>query len=126
MIGQDDIFSALESALRFEKTSVIVRSSSVIAEIHGLLTVWRGTEWVTLGEEGGTHVHLKLEAGCRLRYRQSDDKNAALEFTGAGGELLCRVTFRGTNRAKTGQYDPARAAMVCEQFSHLANERAAT
>ena len=126
MISQSQILSALEAALKFEKTSVIVRSSSAIAEVHGLLTIRRGTEWVTLGEEGRTHVHLKIVEGCRLHYRQSDDRNSALELTGPDGELLCCVTFRGTNRAKTGQYDPARAAMVCERFGHLANECAAT
>ena len=82
MISQDQIVSALESALGFEETSVIVRSSSAVAEVHGLLTVQRGTEWITLGEEGRTHVHLKIAEGCRLRYRQPNDKNAALEWQG--------------------------------------------
>ncbi len=126
MISQDEILSALESALRFERTSVIVRSSGAIAEVHGLLTVRRRAEWVTLGDEGQTHIHLKIVGGCRLHYRQSDDKNAALELTGPDGEVLCRVTFRGTNRAKTGQYNPVRAARVCERFGHLANECATT
>lgn len=126
MIGREEILTALESALRFDETSVIVRSPSAIAEVHGLLTVREGTEWVTLGEEGRTHVHLKIVEGCRLRYRQSDDTNAALEFTGPDGELLCRVTFRGTNQAKTEQYNPVRAVMVCERFGHLAHACAAT
>lgn len=119
MISQDQIVSALESALGFEETSVIVRSSGAIAEVHGLLTVWRGTEWITLGEEGQTHVHLKIVEGCRLHYRQPDDKNAALELTGPDGDMLCRMTFRGTNRTKTDNYFPERASKIHERFACL-------
>ena len=120
MISQDQIVLALESALGFVETSVIVRSSGAIAEVHGLLTVWRGTEWITLGEEGQTHVHLKIVEGCRLRYRQSDNNNSALELAGADGEVLCRMTFRGTNRTKTDHYHPERALKIHESFGYLA------
>lgn len=120
MTGREQILAALETALGFGETSVIVRSSGAIAEVHGLLTVRQGAEWVTLGEEGQTHVHLKIEAGSRLLYRQQDEANAALELAGPDGELLCRVTFRGTNRAKAENYNPERAAKICECFSGLA------
>ncbi|OQW62734.1 MAG: hypothetical protein BVN29_18415 [Nitrospira sp. ST-bin5] len=120
MTGREQILAALETALGFGETSVIVRSSGAIAEVHGLLTVRQGAEWVTLGEEGQTHVHLKIEAGSRLLYRQQDEANAALELAGPDGELLCRVTFRGTNRAKAENYSPERAAKIRECFSGLA------
>ena len=119
MTGREQILSALEAALAFGNTSVIVRSSGAIAEVHGLLTLQQGTEWVTLGEEGQTHVHLKIEEGSRLLYRQQDEANAALEIIGADGDLLCRVTFRGTNRAKVENYHPERAAKLHERFSDL-------
>lgn len=119
MTGREQILSALEAALAFGNTSVIVRSSGAIAEIHGLLTLRQGTEWVTLGEEGQTHVHLKIEEGSRLLYRQQDEANAALEIIGADGDLLCRVTFRGTNRAKVENYHLERAAKLHERFSDL-------
>ncbi len=120
MTGREQILSALEAALAYGDTSVIVRSSGAIAEVHGLLTLRLGTEWVTLGEEGRTHVHLKIDEGSRLLYRQQDEANAALELVGADGDLLCRVTFRGTNRAKTEHYSPERAAKIHERFSCLA------
>ncbi len=120
MTGREQILAALETALGFGETSVIVRSSGAIAEVHGLLTVRQGAEWVTLGEEGQTHVHLKIEAGSRLLYRQQDEANAALELAGPDGELLCRVTFRGTNRAKAENYNPERVAKIRECFSGLA------
>ncbi|MEO5955561.1 MAG: hypothetical protein ABIR36_07725 [Nitrospiraceae bacterium] len=120
MTGREQILLALEAALVCGDTSVIVRSSGAIAEVHGLVTLRQGTEWVTLGEEGQTHVHLKIEDGCRLLYRQQDEANTALELLGADGDLLCRVSFRGTNRAKTEHYSPERAAKIHERFSCLA------
>ena len=120
MTGREQILSALEVALAYGDTSVIVRSSGAIAEVHGLLTLRQGTEWVTLGEEGKTHVHLKIDEDSRLLYRQQDEANAALELVGADGGLLCRVSFRGTNRAKTESYSPERAAKIHERFGCLA------
>lgn len=120
MTGRDHIIAALEAALAFMETSVIVRSAGAIAEVHGLLTVRQGAEWVTLGEEGSTHVHLKLQEGCRLRYTQPDEGNAALELLGPDGEVLCRVSFRGTNQARAENYNPERAANVRERFGCLA------
>ena len=120
MTGQDQILSALEAALAFGDTSVIVRSAGAIAEVHDLLTLRQGAEWVTLGEEGGTHVHLKIQDGCRLRYRQQDEGNAALELLGPEGDVLCRVSFRGTNQARAEHYNPERAANVRERFECLA------
>lgn len=120
MTGREQILAALEAALGFGETSVIVRSSGAIAEVHGLLTLRQGAGWVTLGEEGQTHVHLKIENGSRLGYRQPDEGNAALELAGPDGELFCRVTFRGTNQAKTELYRPERAAKIRERFNGLA------
>ena len=123
MTEWDEILTALEASLACGETSVIVRSAGAIAEVHGLLTVRQGEEWITLGEEGQTHVHLKVEDGCRLRYRQQDAGNAALELVGADGELRCRVSFRGTNQARAEQYDAERTRRIRAQFGRLA-ERA--
>ncbi len=120
MTGREQILPSLEAALAVGETSVIVRSAGAIAEIHGLVTVRQGAEWVTLGEEGQTHVHLKVEDGCRLRYTQPDEGNAALELLGPDGDVLCRVSFRGTNRAKMDTYCPERASKVHERFAGLA------
>ena len=120
MTGREQIISAMEAALACGETSVIVCSSGAIAEVHGLVTLRQGTEWVTLGEEGQTHVHLKIEDGSKLLYRQQDEANAALELVGPDGVLLCRVTFRGTNRAKTEQYRPDRATRIRKRFGCLA------
>jgi hypothetical protein len=120
MTSRDHIIAALEAALAFADTSVIVRSAGAIAEIHSLLTLRQGTEWVTLGEEGQTHVHLKIQKGCSLHYLQPDEGNAALELLEPGGNLICRVSFRGTNRARAENYHPERAANVRERFGFLA------
>lgn len=120
MTGRDQIIATIEAALACGETSVIVRSSGAIAEVQGLLTLRQGTEWVTLGEEGKTHVHLKIENGCRLRYTHPDEGNAALELLGTDEDVLCRVSFRGTNRARTATYNSDRAARVRERFGCLA------
>ena len=120
MTGREQILSALEAALACGETSVIVRSAGAIAEVHGLLTLRQGAEWVTLGEEGKTHVHLKIEVGCRLRYTQPDESNVALELVGTNEDLLCRVSFRGTNRARIETYNSDRAAQIRERFGCLA------
>ncbi|MGQ0554498.1 MAG: hypothetical protein ACT4PN_00940 [Nitrospiraceae bacterium] len=120
MTGRDEILSALEAALAYGETSVIVRSAGAIAEVHGLLTLRQGTEWVTLGEEGTTHVHLKIEEGSNLIYRHEDKANAALELVGPDGALFCRVTFRGTNQARVENYSPDRATQICQRFGCLA------
>lgn len=120
MIGRDHILATVEAALAFADTSVIVRSAGAIAEVHGLLMVRQGAEWVTLGEEGSTHVHLKIQDGCRLRYTQPDEGNAALELLGPDGDVLCRVSFRGTNQTRVENYSSERAAKVRERFGCLA------
>lgn len=120
MTGRDQIVAALKAALTFLDTSVIVRSAGAIAEVHGLLTLRQGAEWITLGEEGGTHVHLKIQEEYRLRYTQPDEGNAALELLGAEGEILCRISFRSTNQARAENYNSERAASVRERFGCLA------
>lgn len=119
MIDRDDLIAAIEAALAFGETSVIVRSAGAIAEVHDLLTLRQGAEWVTLGEEGGTHVHLKIQEGCRLRYAQPDEGNAALELLGSDGNVHCRVSFRGTNPARAKSYNCERAASVRVRFGRL-------
>lgn len=114
------IIRTIEAALAFGKTSVIVRSVGAIAEVHDLLTLRHGDEWVTLGEEGGTHVHLKIQDGCKLRYTQPDEGNAALELLGSDGDVLCRVSFRGTNPSRAESYNRERAANVSVRFGRLA------
>ncbi len=119
MTGRDHIIATLEAALAFVDTSAIVRSAGAIAEVHGLLTLRQGAEWITLGEECGTHVHLKIQEGYRLHYTQPNEGNAALELLGPDGDVLCRVSFRGTNQARAENYNPERAASVRKCFGCL-------
>jgi hypothetical protein len=123
MTEGNSIVNAIEAALSFPETSLIVRSTGAIAEIRGPLTLRQGTEWLTLGEEGGSHVHLKTEDICTLRYTHPDDSNAAVEILSVHGDVLCRVSFRGTNPAQTESYNRERAANVSARFDRL-TERA--
>lgn len=119
MIDRDHIIEAIEAALAFGETSVVVRSAGAVAEVHGLLTLRHGDEWITLGKEPGTHVHLKIQDGCRLRYTQPDEGNAALELLGSDGDVQCRVSFRGTNPARAESYNRERAASLRACFERL-------
>ena len=120
MTDRDQTIAAVETALAFPETSVIVRSAGAIAEVRGPLKLRKAAEWLTLGEEGGSHVHIKAQEVGALRYTQPDEGNAALEILSSGGDLLCRVSFRGTNAARTESYDRERATNVRARLGHLA------
>jgi len=124
MTDRDQIVATLEAATSFAETSVIVRSAGAIAEVRGPLKLRQGAEWLTLGEEGGSHVHLKTEDLCALRYTESDKGNAALEILSSEGDVLCRVSFRGTNPARTEGYDSERTESVRARFRRLAEHTA--
>lgn len=118
---QQQIVAMLEIALACGDTNVIVRSAGAIAEIYNPLTVRQVAEWVTIGEVGGSHVHLKSTEVSALRYQESADANAALELLGSGGEVLCRISFRGTNPARVERFNCERADNVRAHFGHLAD-----
>jgi len=119
-MDRDRLIDAVEAALAFEETNVIVRSTGAVAEICGPLTVRQGAEWVTLGDEDGSHVHLKIVEVCTVRYREAADANAAIELLGADADVVCRISFQGTNPARGESYNRERAAEVAARFRCLA------
>ncbi len=119
-MNESDLVAAIEAAVRFADTSVIVRSPSAVAEVKGPLNVRSGHEWLTLGEENGSHVHARLSDMRTLRFRQAPDANAALEVLGEGECLLFRISFRNTNRSRPEKFDSTRFATVAERFARLA------
>lgn len=120
-MDQQQIVALLEAALVCGDTNVIVRSAGAIAEIYNPLTVRQAAEWVTIGEEGGSHVHLKSAEVAACCFKESADANAALELLGAGGEVFCRISFRGTNPARTERFNSERASTEHARFCHLAD-----
>lgn len=125
MSERDEVLAALETAVGFPDVSIIVRSAGAIAEVRGPLKPRRGSEWLTLGEESGSHVHLKAEDIRAFRFTEPGDGNLALEVHGDGGALLCKLSFRRTNPARPDGYDRERAESVKARFQHL-REREAT
>lgn len=119
-MNESDLVAAIEAAVRFADTSVIVRSPSAVAEVKGPLNVRSGQEWLTLGEENGSHVHARLSNIRTLRFRQASDANAALEVLGEGECLLFRISFLNTNRSRPEKFDPIRFTTVAERFARLA------
>jgi hypothetical protein len=115
----DEVFQTLRDALALDGSRVSVRAPGAIAEVYGPLDARRGAEWLTLGTEGGSHVHLKLSEVAALGFSAPADANAALEVLARDGARLCRVSFARTNRSKT-EHDAARLAEVCRRFGHLA------
>jgi len=117
----DSVLTALEAALAFGDTIVIVRSGAAIAEVVGG-PVRRGQDWLTLGDDaaGASHVHVKLSEIHALRFRQADGRNAALDVVAATGEAIVSVSFRKTNPARAETFDPDRLVAVRARFGHLA------
>ena len=120
MNGRDQLMAALETGLGFPDTSIIVRSACAIAEVRGPLPLRRGAEWLTLGEESGSHVHVKADAIVDVRFCDPCDGNAALEVLARDGTVVCRISFRKTNAARVGNYDRERAERIRTNFRHLA------
>lgn len=115
----EDMLAALGAALSLEGTAVIVRAPGAIAEITGPLALRAGEQWLTLGQEGSSHLHLRTADVAGLRFTAAPDANAALEVLGTDGAMLCRVSFRRTNAQKAERYDAPFAATVSERFGHL-------
>src|SRR5258708_36857744 len=115
----DAVLAALEEALAFGDTMVIVRSGAAIAEVAGG-PVRRGQEWLTIGDEGAgaSHVHIKLSAIDALRFRHAEGRNAALDVLKANGEAICSLSFRKTNAARAEPYHTYRRSLVNSPTYH--------
>jgi hypothetical protein len=115
-----DLIGELEAALAFAHTAMIIRGPAVIAEIRGPLAVRRGSDWLTIGEDGGTHVHLRAADIARCRLAVALNANMQLEVLDNSGATLCKISFRHTNRSKEDRFDAEHTACVQARFGHLA------
>lgn len=116
----EDLVGILEEATGLGEVIVIVRTSGAIAEVMGELRLRRGEEWLTLGQEGGSHVHLRVADIRGVRFTHSEGRNAALQFLGPGGTTLLQLSFRGTNPRRAEGFNPERSRAVHARFSLLA------
>jgi hypothetical protein len=121
----DSVLVALEDALAFGDTIVIVRSAAATAEVMGG-PVRRGQGWLTIGDEGAgaSHVHIKLSEIDALRFRHPEGRNAALDIVNANGDAVVSVSFRKTNPGRAETFDSERLTTVTSRFGHLAEVRA--
>src|SRR5216684_1271994 len=117
----DSVLAALEEALAFGDTIVIVRSGAAIAEVMGG-PPRRGQEWLTVGDEGAgaSHVHIKLSEIDALRFRHAEGRNAALDVLNANGEAIFSLSFRKTKPGRAETFDAERLATLKARFGHLA------
>jgi hypothetical protein len=114
-----EAFATLEAALMTDDTNIVVRSASAIVELMGPMPMRLGSEWLTIGEEGKSHVHVRMKDAARLRFGAPANGNAHLELLGEGGEAILRVAFRGTNPEKLEKFQPARLGELRSRFGHL-------
>jgi hypothetical protein len=114
-----DALAALEAALSTSETNVVVRSASAIVELMGPLPMRLGQEWLTIGEEGKNHVHVRMRDVAAVRFGAPANANAHLQVLAAGGEVILRVAFRATNPEKTDKFQPARRDELRRRFGHL-------
>ncbi len=117
----DSTLTVLAEALAFGDTIVIVRSGAAIAEVM-TGPMRRGQEWLTVGDEGAgaSHVHIKLSEIDALRFRDAEDRNAALDVLNANEEAIFSLSFRKTNASRAETFDADRLATVKARFGHLA------
>lgn len=96
----DDVFNLLRDALALDGTRCSVRTDGAIAEVLGPLELRRGDAWLTLGADGGSHVHVRSADVAALRFTAPPDGNAALEVVNAAGARLCRIGFARADRER--------------------------
>lgn len=109
------MLNSIEQAASFENTNLIVRSPCAIAEVKGPLGFHRGRSWLRLGEEGSSHIHVKVAAISRVEFVAPTESNAALKVLDTEGVLLCRIVFRHTNPSAT-PFDETRRTEVIQAF----------
>ena len=114
-----DAFATLEAALMTPDTNIVVRGASTIVELMGPLPMRFGSEWLTIGEEGKSHVHVRMKDAASLRFGAPADGNAHLELLAAEGEVLLRIAFRSTNPQKVDKFQAARRDELRSRFGHL-------
>lgn len=116
----DSVLAALEEALAFGDTIVIVRAAAATAEVAGG-PVRRGQEWLTIGDEGAgaSHVHIKLSEIDALRFRHAESRNAALDVLNRKGEAIVSLSFRKTNPSRAETFDSDRLATLKARFGSL-------
>jgi hypothetical protein len=114
-----DAFATLEAALSTPETNIVVRSASAIVELLGPLPMRLGSEWLTIGEEGKSHVHVRMKDVASLRFGAPEGGNAHLELLAEGGDVILRVAFRATNPEKADKFQPARRDELRSRFGHL-------
>ncbi len=118
-----DGLSTLETALTMPDINVVVRSASTIVELLGPLPLRRGDEWLTLGEEGRDHVHVKVSEAASLCFDAPGNANAHLDVLASGDDVILRIAFRKTNPEKASKFEGTRLAEVEGRFGHLRRGR---
>lgn len=114
-----DAISLLDEAVALGDLIVVVRGPGSIAEVMGDLKLRRGEEWLTLGQEGTSHVHVKAADLSSARFVHLAGRNAALKFLDGDGAEMVQVSFRRTNPQRAEHYDAARVEAVRSSFGHL-------
>jgi hypothetical protein len=117
-----DVVAALEEALAFGDTILIVRSKAATAEVVAGGPVRRVQEWLTLGDEGAgaSHVHLRTAEIRGLCFREGPDRNAALDVIGPDACAILSISFRRTNPVRLEIFNPERLAAVKSRFGRVA------
>jgi hypothetical protein len=114
----DELLQILEQAVGEPDARVIVRNESAIAELVGPLPLRRTGEWLTLGQEGQPHVHLRHADVSLLRLAAPADGNVALELLSPAGARIARVAFARTNPDGNG-FVAARRAVLVDRYGAL-------
>src|SRR5713226_4841386 len=99
-MDRDEIIGVLSYALADEQAAVVLRSHDAIAELRGPMRPRAGGQWLTLGEEGASHLHVRLDRIDAIKFRAAQEGNAA----------------------RPENFDSARLAALRSRFNRLAAE----
>lgn len=111
-----ELLQVIERAARRENTNLIVRSEFAIAEVKGPLQLHCTGQWLRLGVEGQSHLHIKVAEIERLEFSAPTDANAGIKLLGQKNALLCRIVFRHTN-PELANFDESQRNEVQRLFS---------
>lgn len=96
----EDVLSVISDAVSLGETILIVRNGDAIAEVMGRHHYSLLDGWITIGQEKGSHIHVKQADIAGLRFTSTHNEkpaNCGLEILGSDDRVLLKISFRRTN-----------------------------
>ncbi len=119
---QEELLATLSEAVTLGETILIVRSEGAIAEVVGVHRYSLSDSWITIGQEKGSHIHVKSADVAAIRFVNTYNgkpANGGLEVLGHDDRVLLKIAFRSTN-PNGKKYDAEYAQRVNDRLARFA------